>query len=502
MTGLRFDISSIESLEKFQKILESFFEIHEEFTPELLLQLQQQARALEVHPLDMNSLLWESIERKSPLYAELTLENGSERQLRCPICKALYENILATCPNCGWNFKYLINVNELERVHQYQESVVAAQKKTSTIREKHKKAEQGDVGAHSLGEEEKPEQVTVQSKENNLDKIKVLNTPKAREKSIGSFINKACVCLVICGALAVVSLVVVRNLTGTIKPDKGHEPKTTYQMLSIGSTFLKSADASGRPAHDLGPYPIISLGMQKLFYFFSYQGATPKETKFTVKWFRDGIQIDENKAVIASAVDGEEGCALDYDFQAGNYMAKLYLGDAELNTTRFNVGPSTVQDPSGLPAADIKITDDEYRKYIANSPEFRKADSALNVAYSGLRSALPVKQCEILAQQQLQWVLKRDQVAFEAGPKGSSPYMLALIQATNNRKNELLRDIPKPQQESRPTPSGNKPATNDMLRDMECDMREALKPTPPDKKSATNDMLRDMERDLREALKN
>jgi hypothetical protein len=119
-------------------------------------------------------------------------------------------------------------------------------------------------------------------------------------------------------------------------PETISTPPPAPEIPSINIT--KAVVAAGVDTNN-GPFGIDSSfysGNKRLFYYISYNGAIANSTVFVFKWYQYGNQIKEDQFTSQYA-SGNVWNSVDYDFQPGQYEAKLYANGQLLNSTSFNV---------------------------------------------------------------------------------------------------------------------------------------------------------------------
>lgn len=84
-----------------------------------------------------------------------------------------------------------------------------------------------------------------------------------------------------------------------------------------------------------------------------------------------------------------------------------------------------------------KISDAEYKQYIAASNEFKTAEKDINGIYKELMSVVNESEKIALRDEQREWIKMRDTKAFSEGQKGSQIYIDSLVKLTTQRKSEL-----------------------------------------------------------------
>lgn len=119
-------------------------------------------------------------------------------------------------------------------------------------------------------------------------------------------------------------------------PETISTPPPAPEIPSINIT--KAVVAAGVDTNNvpLGIDTNFYSGNKRLFYYISYNGAIANSTVFVFKWYQYGNQIKEEQFTPQYA-SGNVWNSVDYDFQPGQYEAKLYANGQLLNSTSFNV---------------------------------------------------------------------------------------------------------------------------------------------------------------------
>lgn len=89
-------------------------------------------------------------------------------------------------------------------------------------------------------------------------------------------------------------------------------------------------------------------------------------------------------------------------------------------------------------STQVKLTDSEYIAIKANNPQYAKADKQLNQAFSTLYKSLSDADKQQLKNDQNQWIVSRDKIAYSTGQKSSNSYAQSLIDQSHKRE-EVLR---------------------------------------------------------------
>jgi len=113
-------------------------------------------------------------------------------------------------------------------------------------------------------------------------------------------------------------------------------PPPAPEIPSIN--IMKAVIATGVDTNN-GPFGIDTSfypGNKRLFYYITYNGAIVNSTVFVFKWYQYGNQIKE-EPFTSQYASGNVWNSVDYDFQPGQYEAKLYVNGQLLNSTSFNV---------------------------------------------------------------------------------------------------------------------------------------------------------------------
>lgn len=111
--------------------------------------------------------------------------------------------------------------------------------------------------------------------------------------------------------------------------------KSNAEPIRIAQAFICRSMTYGSPSGAVTSVSEESLrewtGRGQLIYFIAYENAIPNDTRVHFQWFREGTPIGNPCDKLLQSSSGTSFCILEYPFTAGNYEARLSVGDSEVN---------------------------------------------------------------------------------------------------------------------------------------------------------------------------